>query len=228
MHESHAAAKRTEHLSIRWWVGITTRRHMALFVISKGATAAPASGGSLPARLAVAPVRRHAYADGKRVPREVSCGSGMYRSRNPIVRVLAVLLCVFGCACGGSGNGPAGTPTTPTPPAPPPAPSPTPPPPPPLRVTVNITSAGTNPKDVRLLKGGVVAFTNSDARIHYITSDPVFIHTDCPRSTTSASSRPASPGTPGRSPRREPADTTTTRTNRIRPFKARSWSRNRR
>jgi hypothetical protein len=33
---------------------------------------------------------------------------------------------------------------------------------------------------VRILKGGIVTFVNKDSRIRYVTSDPVFIHTDCP------------------------------------------------
>jgi hypothetical protein len=98
---------------------------------------------------------------------------------NRTVCAAAALILVLCCACGGSGGSSGQTPTTPTPPAAPPVPSPA-PTPPPTRATVTITAAGTSPKEVRILKNGVVTFANTDARIHYVTSDPVFIHTDCP------------------------------------------------
>jgi hypothetical protein len=49
-----------------------------------------------------------------------------------------------------------------------------------MTATITITGAGTSPKEVRIAVGGVVTFINSDSRVHYISSDPIFIHTDCP------------------------------------------------
>jgi plastocyanin len=47
-------------------------------------------------------------------------------------------------------------------------------------VTITISSSGLSPADVRIPVGGRVAFVNSDARPHAMSSDPVQIHTDCP------------------------------------------------
>jgi plastocyanin len=47
-------------------------------------------------------------------------------------------------------------------------------------VTITITAAGPNPREVTIAAGNRVTFTNSDSRSHAVSSDPVQTHTDCP------------------------------------------------
>jgi len=46
--------------------------------------------------------------------------------------------------------------------------------------TITITATGPNPAEVRIAAGGRVTFTNSDVRVHAVSSDPIQVHTDCP------------------------------------------------
>ena len=50
----------------------------------------------------------------------------------------------------------------------------------PGEVVVSISANGPSPVEVRIQRGGRVTFTNTDARPHAISSDPVQTHTDCP------------------------------------------------
>ena len=59
--------------------------------------------------------------------------------------------------CGGSPDGPSGT-----------------------DPVITITGTGVSPVEVRVPVGGRVTFTNTDARPHAMSSDPVELHTDCP------------------------------------------------
>jgi plastocyanin len=82
-------------------------------------------------------------------------------------------LLLAAAACGGGG----GSPATPSTPAPTPAPTAT---PVAGEVTITITSAGANPKEVTVPVGGRVTFINNDSAFHEMDSDPHPIHTDCP------------------------------------------------
>jgi plastocyanin len=84
-------------------------------------------------------------------------------------------LILAAAACGGGGGSPSApsTPTTTTTPAP--AASPV-----AGEVTITITSAGANPKEVTIAVGGRVTFINNDTAFHEMDSDPHPIHTDCP------------------------------------------------
>ena len=84
------------------------------------------------------------------------------------VAVAAATLLGF-AACGGGGGG-GGGPTTP----------PTPGPTPSASVTIAITPAGVDKRQVEVPVGGRVAFINNDTSAHEMASDPHPIHTDCP------------------------------------------------
>jgi hypothetical protein len=47
-------------------------------------------------------------------------------------------------------------------------------------VTITITTAGVDRKQVEIPVGGRVAFVNNDSGAHEMSSDPHPIHTDCP------------------------------------------------
>jgi plastocyanin len=87
---------------------------------------------------------------------------------------LALALCATACSSSDEG-GSNQPPTTPSPPS-----TPGPPAPLPTTATINISAAGTNPKEVQIAVGGTVTFNNNDERLHIISSDPIDIHTDCP------------------------------------------------
>jgi plastocyanin len=82
--------------------------------------------------------------------------------RAPATVVVLVL-----AACGGSGGGPG-------------APNPPGANPPTASLTVTITAAGANPKELRVPLGSRVTFVNQDSRAHEMLSAPHPLHTDCP------------------------------------------------
>ena len=85
----------------------------------------------------------------------------------PLVRpFLAAATVVVLSGCGGGGGSPTAPPTTT--------------PPPTANVTITITSAGVDQKQVEVPVGGRVAFVNNDNAFHEMSSDPHPIHTDCP------------------------------------------------
>ena len=45
---------------------------------------------------------------------------------------------------------------------------------------ITISASGVSPVEVRVPVGGRVTFTNTDARSHAMSSDPIQTHTDCP------------------------------------------------
>jgi hypothetical protein len=80
----------------------------------------------------------------------------------------ACLALAFLPACGGGGGG--SSPTAPPPATTLPAAS----------VTITISGAGVDRKQVEIPVGGRVAFVNNDGSFHEMSSDPHPIHTDCP------------------------------------------------
>jgi len=72
-------------------------------------------------------------------------------------------------ACGGSNSSPT-SPASTSPASNPPAAS----------VTITITSAGVDKKQVEISVGGTVAFVNNDTQFHEMASDPHPVHSDCP------------------------------------------------
>jgi len=82
-----------------------------------------------------------------------------------IAAVAAAALLGF-AACGGGGGG-GGGPTMP------PTTDPS------ASVTITITAAGVDRKQVEVPVGGRVAFVNNDTSAHEMSSDPHPIHTDC-------------------------------------------------
>jgi len=83
---------------------------------------------------------------------------------------VALVLGLSGCGGGSSVNGSSDPPATNPPPGNPPAAS----------VTITITSAGVDKKQVEIPVSGTVAFVNNDTQFHEMTSNPHPLHTDCP------------------------------------------------
>lgn len=83
--------------------------------------------------------------------------------------LLAGLCALSLSACGGSSSTPT-SPATTTPASNPPA----------ATVTITITSAGVDKKQVEIPVGGTVAFVNNDTQFHEMSSNPHPAHTDCP------------------------------------------------
>ncbi len=50
----------------------------------------------------------------------------------------------------------------------------------PPTVTITITAAGVDPKNVTVARGGTVVFMNADSVAHFPASNPHPVHTDCP------------------------------------------------
>jgi len=85
-------------------------------------------------------------------------------------------------ACGG------GSPSTPSAPSNPP---------PTGAVTVTITSAGVDPKNVDISMGQAVTFRNQDSAAHEMASNPHPVHTDCPPINQVGALGPNQSGTTG-------------------------------
>ena len=103
----------------------------------------------------------------------------MTRLRNALLVIIA--LAALTAACNGTTSL---DPTGPT--APPSAPVPTPggnTGGPSAPVTITITAAGLDPKNVTVARGSSVLFVNADSVVHFPASNPHPTHTDCPEVT---------------------------------------------
>jgi hypothetical protein len=90
--------------------------------------------------------------------------------------------------------------------------------------TITIGAAGVFPAEVRIKAWGQVRFVNNDSRLHTMVSDPVDVHSQCRRSTSSGFYSQARAAIRARSTCPVRAGFTTTSTRPTHSSEGESWS----